>query len=53
MYNGRMEKMKKKAGGTYVVAYWSQDETYDDAINYDVSKFELAADFISDELVLS
>ena len=53
MYNGRMEKMKKKAGGTYVVAYWSQDETYDDAIDYDVSKFELAADFICDELVLS
>ena len=52
-YNSRIEKMKKKAGGTYVITYWSLDETYDDAIDYDVSKFELAADFICDELVLS
>ena len=53
MYNGKIEKRKKEAGGTYVVGYWSQDETYDDAVDYDVSFFEMAADFICDDLTMA
>ena len=49
MYNVKIEKRKKKAGGTYVIGYWSQDETYDDAVDYDVSVYKLAVDFICDD----
>ena len=33
-----------------MIGYWSQDETYDDAVDYDVSIFEMAADFIKQTL---
>ena len=48
LFNGRMEKMK---GSKYVVAYWKENETYDDATDFDMSIFELAADLL-DELVI-
>ena len=51
MYSGKVEKLKKKAGGTYVIGYWSQDETYDDAVDFEVSKYEQAADLVCGDLV--
>ena len=38
VYNGKVKKkLLKKAGGTYVVGYWSEEETYqDDAVDYDI-----------------
>ena len=38
VYRGKVEKLKKKAGGTYTIAYWEKDEEYDDAVDYDVAK---------------
>ena len=52
IYNGKVEKLKKKAGGTYVIGYWSQIETYDDAVDYDVSKHALAADLVCEDLAI-
>ena len=49
LFNGRIEKMK---GSKYVVAYWKESETYVDAIDFDMSIFELAADLLLDELVI-
>ena len=43
-----IEKMK---GSKYVVAYWKENKTYDDATDFDMSFFELAADLL-DELVI-
>ncbi len=40
LFHGKIEKLKrKKTAGTYVIGYWTQDETYDDAIDYDMSKY--------------
>ena len=50
MYSGRIEKLKKKNSNKYVVAYWSKEESPDDAVDYDVSKFELAVDLICEGL---
>ena len=44
---------KKKGGGTYAVAYWTEDKTYDNAVDYELSKFEIGADFICNDLVIS
>ena len=55
LYRGRLE-LKKKGGGTYVVAYWNPalGESYDDdAVDYNMTKFALAADFVFEDLVLS
>ena len=54
-YNGIIEKLKRKGGGTYVAGYLNGNDgsTYDDAEDYDVSKFALAADFICKDLVMS
>ena len=44
---------KTKAKGTkYDIAYWSQHETYDDATDFDMSIFKLAADLISNDLTM-
>ena len=51
IYNGRIEKFRQKTG-IYRVGYWSQRETYADAVDYNMSMHELAADAIFDELVL-
>ena len=43
VYTGKVEKLLKKAGGTYIVGYWSEEETYqDDTVDYDISKYALA-----------
>ena len=54
VYNGKVEKLLKKAGGTYVVGYWSEEETYqDDAVDYDIPKYALAADLVCEDLTVS
>lgn len=52
-YNGKIEKLKSK-GSKYVIAYWKGTETYeDDAVDYDMSVFSMAADLIEDDLMLN
>ena len=56
VYQGKLEKLLKKAGGTYRVGYWEDQDgqNYEaDAVNYDVSKYALAADLMCGELTLS
>ena len=36
----------------YVVSYWDNGETYDDAVDYTISMYELGADLICEDLVL-
>ena len=43
----------KKRNTTYVVAYWKQNETYDDAEDFELTKYELGADIVCGDLVLS
>ena len=50
MYNGK--KLKPKTG-KYTVAYWAPDSSYDDATDYGMSMYELAADLIHDDLLIS
>ena len=53
VYNGKVDKLLKKTGGTHVVEYWSEEETYqDDAVDYDISKYALAADMVCEDLIL-
>ena len=52
LYNRRIEKQKRKDSDKYVVAYWDNDECEDDAVEYDVSKFELGVDLIWQDLTL-
>ena len=53
MYFGKLEKTLRKAGGTYRVGYWSDGETYEqDAEDYDISKYALAADAICGDLTV-
>ena len=51
VYNGKLEKLKAQ-GKKYVVRYWTQEESYDDATDYDMSMFELCTDFIADDLLM-
>ena len=51
LYNGKIEKIKMKTK-QYVVAYWPQNETYEDAEDFIVSIYELAADLILDDLTI-
>lgn len=48
VYNAKCEKLKNQ---TYRVAYWSQSEMYDDATDYDISMFQMAADVLYGDLV--
>ena len=53
VYNSKVEKLLKKGGGTYVVGFWSEEETYqDDAVDCDVSKYALAADLMCEDLTV-
>ena len=52
VYSGHIEKLKRKNSNKYVIAYWSEDESQDDAVDYDVSKFELGVDLIYEDLML-
>ena len=51
IYNGRIEKLEKKSS-IYVVAYWKETESYEDAVDYYMPKYQLAADVISGDLIL-
>ena len=53
MYIGKIEKLLKRNGKTYYIGYWEQDESYNDAANYDILKYALAEDVICENLVLS
>jgi hypothetical protein len=54
IYSGRIEKLKGKKSNTYVVLYWGEGETHEnDAVDYNMSTLEPAADFICEDLVLS
>ena len=47
-YSGRIEKLKKRKGDLhlYTVGYWNSEESYDSAVDYTVSKYELDANLI-------
>ena len=46
--------MLKKGGGTYRVGYWSEGENYEEnAEDYDVSVYSLAADLLCGDLTLA
>ena len=51
LYNGKIKKIKMKTK-QYVVAYWPQNETYEDAEDFIMSIYELAADLILDDLTI-
>lgn len=51
VYNGLIRKLYKTK--KYKVAYWSQSEEVDDATDYNVSMFELAADLLHEDLVFA
>ena len=51
IYTGRLLKYYR-ARQTYKVAYWSQEEAFDDATDYDIKASALAADFICGDLTL-
>lgn len=54
IYYGRIEKLKRKRGNIYEIAYWKEDESYnEDAVDYSISKFELGADLICEDVVFS
>ena len=44
VYSGKFEKLKRSK--TYVMAYWKQNETYDDAEDFELTKYELGADIV-------
>jgi hypothetical protein len=53
VYSGRIEKLKKKKGEKcYNIAYWSEEETYEEATDYQISQSALGADLICGDLVL-
>ena len=47
------DKVVYSGNTTYVVAYWKQNETYDDAEDFELTKYELGADIVCGDLVLS
>ena len=54
VYSGRLEKLRKRKGNpsNYKVAYWGEGQCYDDAEDYEMSKFQLGADLICGDLEL-
>lgn len=52
-YNGRVEAVFWEKQGMYEVSYSEENETYeDDAVDYKMSKIQLATDVICGDLVL-
>jgi len=43
---------KLRRSNIYKVAYWALHETYDDATDYDMSIYELAADLLHGDLIV-
>lgn len=50
IYNAKLEKLRM-AKMVYKVAYWSQSEEYDNAIDYDMSAYSLAVDVLHGDLM--
>ena len=49
LYCGRIEKLLR-GGLKYEVAYWEPTEDYDDAEDYELSKYAIARDLLVDDL---
>ena len=53
VYSGRVEKLKKtKLKKCYVIAYWLDNESYEDATDYEMTPWALGADLLYEDLVL-
>jgi hypothetical protein len=53
LYNGKLEKVKQRRIKTlYLVAYWGPNKSYDLSVDYEVEKFELAANIVLGDLAL-
>lgn len=50
-YSGSVKKSYKNKN--YKIGYWGADESSQSAVDYFLSAYEFAADFLNDELVLS
>ncbi|XP_047137209.1 uncharacterized protein LOC124813769 [Hydra vulgaris] len=54
IYYGRILRLKKNNIGVYIISYWKPKECEDeDAIEYDMNKYQLSADIICGDLALS
>lgn len=55
VYSGKLEKLKRKNSNVYVIAYWNEarGESYNEAVDYEMSKSQLAVDLVCDNLSLS
>lgn len=52
-YYGKIVKMKGSGKNKkYVISYWSEGETLNDAVDYDLSVFAVAMDYILGDLTL-
>ena len=51
-YSGRIGKLKRNKKD-YEVAYWSKEETFNDAVDYKMSRLALAADLVCGDLIMS
>lgn len=52
-WNGRILKLKQvRRVPFYKISYWEDDETFENATDFEISKWALSADFISKDLVL-
>ena len=53
IYNGSVERLKERNRIVYKIAYWSLNETYAHAVEYEIPMFENGADLVSGDLMLS
>ena len=51
VYNGKVTQLRAKSQ-SYIVAYWSQDEAFADAVDYTMTMHELATDLLHNDLEL-
>jgi len=49
-YNRKLKKLRRS--NIYKVTYWALYETYDDATDYDMSIYEIAADLLHGDLIV-
>lgn len=51
LYSGSIVGFKKRKE-IYIVAYWGEDETFEDATEYDMKKIELVIDYVLGDMVV-
>lgn len=52
-YNGKVVKVRGRGKRQkYVVSYWAENETFEDAADYEMSPWALGADLIGDDLTM-